>query len=470
MSSRYRAAASCGLPRNRDKGDRPPVRGGLLALLLVAGLAGTAWARTPEEARGGRRGLDAPSHRFRAPAEAPRGETLPDEIGIGMVVTPGDAHRKSRLQGASLAIVEATRRGGWQGVPFALRVGKAGGPWGTAAEAARDLLFQGDCVALITPPDRAVSHLLEQVAARGHVPLVSLSSDSSLTRVPVPWLVRIVPDHRAEMRALIRSLPERPVGPIPALIPAGREGRPIRGDLVATERRLRVTFDPVIEFEESGPADRLASLQEMRSGPLLVWLSGPTAGEALGLAALLEWRGPVLLPRTCFEGGGSLADPLRGLRPMAVRLFGPAEEGGAGAKFAGRYRESFGTDPDEAAASAYDAASLLVEAVRRVGPGRSAIRDWLVRPKEHFGVTGRIRFDGMGNREGVLPVQEGGPKRLGFMDPQGGAGLFIDLADRPRGEEKSREFPERADTSEERPSGENRRSDVSLRGKRDKGR
>jgi len=90
---------------------------------------------------------------------------------------------------------------------------------------------------------------------------------------------------------------------------------------------------------------------------------------------------------------------------MAVRLFDPASRESTSVGFVRAYRSAFSVSPNEAAACAHDAVSLLVEAIRRAGPNRSAIRDWLAAEGELRGATGRIRFDGTGNHEQNLTVE-----------------------------------------------------------------
>jgi len=374
--------------------------------LLVLGCLEAAGAQSSGPARPGEAtGLGAPFRRFHAPKRPGSPAVRRGALAIGLVTTRGDALAASRVRGASLAVDEANRKGGCRGLPLELCVGQARGPWSSAAEVARDFLFERECLALIAPPDRNVSHLLQQLAARGHAPVVALSSDSTLTRVPVPWLVRIVPDTRAEITALVRALSEPPAGAIPALIPAGREGRTIRGDLNAVARRLGIAFDPVLEVKERGPEIDGSPFASRRAGPVLVWLSGRAARASLEWLASCGWNGPVLLPRSFFAGGNESARPPERLTWMAVRLFDPASREATNAAFVRAYRRAFGASPNEAAACAHDAVSLLVEAIRGAGPSRSAIRDWLAAETVHRGITGPIRFDGTGNRDQNLSVE-----------------------------------------------------------------
>ena len=239
---------------------------------------------------------------------------------------------------------------------------------------------------------------MEQVAARGHAPLISTCTDPALTRVPVPWLIRIVPDTRAELRGLLGALPGRPPASIPAIVPAGREGRSIRGDLEAVGRICGVSFDPVIEQGRAVREGWLSEIKERGAGPIVVWLGRDAIEEALDGVASLGWKGPVLLPREALKGKAGAGKILERLHLLVVRLFDISEKSPHVEEFVRTYRETYGVDPDEAAALSFDAASLLIAAIRGAGADRSAVRDWLAAMGERKGVTGRLLLDGTGNR------------------------------------------------------------------------
>ena len=72
-------------------------------------------------------------------------------------------------------------------------------------------------------------------------------------------------------------------------------------------------------------------------------------------------------------------------------------------KFVADYTAKFGVAPDAGAATAYDAARLLFDAIKRAGStDSSAIRDALAKTANFPGVTGPITIDA--NRNAVVPV------------------------------------------------------------------
>ncbi|MDQ1729107.1 MAG: branched-chain amino acid transport system substrate-binding protein [Pyrinomonadaceae bacterium] len=81
-------------------------------------------------------------------------------------------------------------------------------------------------------------------------------------------------------------------------------------------------------------------------------------------------------------------------------------------KFVSDYKARYGTVPDALAATAYDAAKILFDAIKRAPSlDGAAIRDALAATKEFPGVTGKVTFNE--NRDAVKPIvmikiQEGG--------------------------------------------------------------
>jgi ABC-type branched-subunit amino acid transport system substrate-binding protein len=159
---------------------------------VVAAVAGAACC-VPAEAAPEARRIDGFQDAFRAPRTG-----APSRAAIGIVTMPGRPDSEDARRGAALAVAIANdaRLPGEE--PFTLEIAEADGRWGTAAEAGRDLRYDRDCLGLITPADRNVAHLLAQVAIRGRVPVMTLAAEASLTRIPDPWIFRVVPDAGTE--------------------------------------------------------------------------------------------------------------------------------------------------------------------------------------------------------------------------------------------------------------------------------
>jgi branched-chain amino acid transport system substrate-binding protein len=72
-------------------------------------------------------------------------------------------------------------------------------------------------------------------------------------------------------------------------------------------------------------------------------------------------------------------------------------------KFVAAYKARFGSVPDALAAVGYDAARVMVDAIKRAGStDRAKIRDAIAATKNFPGVTGNITLDQ--NRNAIKPI------------------------------------------------------------------
>ena len=98
-------------------------------------------------------------------------------------------------------------------------------------------------------------------------------------------------------------------------------------------------------------------------------------------------------------------------------LFDP--ESPNAAAFVREYEALWGFPPDFLAAYAYDAARLLIDAVRRAGPNRALVRDALAALAPWRGVTGTVAWDPTGRNESRVAM---GVWRGGRAGKRSGAG------------------------------------------------
>jgi len=333
--------------------------------------------------------LAAPAARADGPAP-----TAPTRIGL--LVGRDDPLAESLIRGAELALEQACGERA-----FELRVGRVESPWHSTAGVARDLVHAEGCVALLASPDREVSHLASLIVSRSHVPLVTLSSDSTLTRAGSPWVFRLVPDDRAQIGALVGALATQPTR-VAALVPEGRAGSSVRADLAFLSGRTGVVFGPVVDVGAAPTAATLEPLLERRDQPLLIWLPETQSQPLLEVAASLGWRGPVLLP-------GALGQPPSAAACAGLHVIAGFPLGGGPNPCDTRFRESFlaafGRAPAVAAACAFDAAALLARALDAAAGDPEDARQWLATDRIHAGVTGTFQLDGAGNRDRPWPIE-----------------------------------------------------------------
>jgi len=297
-------------------------------------------------------------------------------------------------EGVRLAIDEANAAGGYHGAPFRLVQGWDENPWTGGAAVVARLVYQQQVRAILGGIDAVSTHLAEQVIAKARLPLVDpASTDRSVNAAFVPWTFSVMPDDRALMRVLVTDLERRLRGRPFVLFEATDHDSRMTSEVfeaIAGPRRLRLARR--FEFSSDSPhlPEVAQQLAELKPGTVVL-LAGPA-----GSAAMLRWLrdirprltvygGPAMAYRTFLKQAGEAAGGVR--FPLALSLAPGA------ARFRKRFAQACGVPPDSPAFHAYDAATLLVQAIREAGLDRTAIRDAIERLSPWQGVSGTIHWD-----------------------------------------------------------------------------
>ena len=211
------------------------------------------------------------------------------------------------------------------------------------------------------------------------------------------WVFRVCPTDDDAARALARfaaeSLRAKRVGII------YRDDLFGRGYTVAFMHELSAHHVPVVERDPylRGIAeyDAYAIRLTQRGVDALVVAGG--ANEAVDILRAVRKAGS----RAKFLGSDDLAsfgaDPASAREFAGLRFtafYDPQRQAPVTRVFADTYQKTFGMPADQKAALAYDAATLIAEAVFAVGPDRSRVRTWVAHAPELDGVSGTIRFNG----------------------------------------------------------------------------
>ena len=327
---------------------------------------------------------------------AAENSTESSSIVIGLLLPPEEAAAVSLRQGVLLGVELANEAAGARA---SVVIRGREGQWGADAVEVARMVTEDGVRGLIAPAGGAPSHLTLQVAGRTAVPVVSLCPDSSVTGAGIPWMVRLAPRTRDEVQVIFAGLPNRErVTRWAALVPEGRAGRETAHDLEATARASGCSLAKPVEVG-SHTHDFSAAVRrvlEQRPDALLLWLEPKPAAQ---LSKELRAAGFT----------GTLAGPSRLRSPQFVHEAGSAAEGvvvpalvldeesaTVARRFEAVYVARFNTEPDLTATLAYDAATLLINVLRRVGsdsPHRAfPLTNALA------GASGRLSFDREGNR------------------------------------------------------------------------
>ena len=300
-------------------------------------------------------------------------------------------------QGASLAIEEANRQGGYRGLPFRLVPAWDRSPWtGGVAKLAR--VVYGDNVwAIIGGIDGATTHLAEQVVAKAQLTLINpAATDRSIHTAGVPWMFSCAPGDHLLAAAVSQELREH--GRSFALVSA------IDHDSRAFVAQLKLAFardrlSPVLHLEWPGGTEDPARIARELDA---------AAPEAIAVvAAARETAALIKAIREAGFAGVLLSGPSIARADPDPRLDGvlyPAV-GDIPSAFRSKFLTCYGRSPDYTAAHGYDAANIVITAVRTAGLNRSSIGERVRAFSPVYGVTGTIEWDVVGQNQRAVPLR-----------------------------------------------------------------
>jgi ABC-type branched-subunit amino acid transport system substrate-binding protein len=177
-------------------------------------------------------------------------------------------------------------------------------------------------------------------------------------------------DSRQTAQALLRALGERDLTPARQL-----EFTP-GGDTFEAQLRALEALDPTVLVLLAGAEDSARFLQGLQRRKLQPVIFGaPDMGR-----------------RVFGERAGAAVEGVRFPCLLAVAPEHLAEL----RRFQADFQSLVGHPADYAALQTYDAARLLIAAIRRAGPDRRAVRAALFELSPWSGLAGEIRFDGLG--------------------------------------------------------------------------
>jgi branched-chain amino acid transport system substrate-binding protein len=275
------------------------------------------------------------------------------EVRIGLFGPSDPAHSEGHTiwLGASRAIEEANRGGGYHGLPFRLVSRWSDNPWRAGAAHVVQLAYEDQVWAIVGGIDGATTHLAEQVVVKARLALISpVSTDRSVNLAGVPWMFSCMPEDDLLAGALVRALAGHKN--LTVISATDHDSRAFTGELkkAMASRGLTPTYH--FEFDPGKGAEQAAA--RAKSAAAVVLVAGPS-DSAHFLRAL----------RTSGFSGRVYAGPwvgrLGSLEAAEGVIFPfPLE----------RVPEGF---PDYAAVYAYEATNLVIAAIRKARLNRVRI-------------------------------------------------------------------------------------------------
>jgi ABC-type branched-subunit amino acid transport system substrate-binding protein len=303
------------------------------------------------------------------------------------------------LQGATLAVEEANKKGGYKGLPFKVMPHNDAGLWGAAAN---EVVKMDDekVWAFLGSIDDIVSHVALRAALKLEIYMVCTGDpDPTFTETNIPWQCRVITDDRQSGYALVNYIHKKMGHKRVAMIRVGgRYGRV--GVKEYADAASRLGFPFVIEERfNDGETDFTAQIGRVKKtnpDAILLWGNAKESGLILQQIRAAGLKQPVygsdrMVNPEFLKIAGSLAEGI-----VTTCQYNPNSTDPKYLAFKANYIKRFKQEPDVFAAHAFDGMNLIIDAIKKVGLNRVLIRDVIAGLKEfqnYKGVTGTIVFD-----------------------------------------------------------------------------
>lgn len=315
---------------------------------------------------------------------------------------------KQMLNGSTLAIDEANKKGGYKGIPFELMVHNDVGLWGAAAN---EVVKMNDekVWAWLGSIDDIVSHVALRATLKMEMMMINTGDpDPTFTETNIPWCIRVISDDRQSGYALATYIFEKMKHDRVAVIRANnRYGRV--GIMEYSGVAVRLGHPMMIEERfEDGEIDfemQLKNIKETSPDAIIIWGNAKESALILKQIRKMGMKQPVygsdrVVSSEFLEIAGQDAEGI-----VTTCQYNPDADIPELKAFQINYFKKFGMKPDVFAAHAYDGMNLIIKSIHKAGLNRVLIRDVLSDLKTfqgYQGITGTIILDGSWNDIGEI--------------------------------------------------------------------
>jgi len=337
-----------------------------------------------------------------SPGAAPEATAAdPDVILVGEVGSltgPEATFGVSARNGIELALDEVNAAGGVRGRKVLVRVYDSQGRPEEGAQAATRLITQDKVVAILGEAASSVSMAMAEKAQAGKVPMITPTSTSAEVTKKGDYIFRVCFIDEFQGLVMAKFAKENLALSRVAMLRDNKSAFSM--GLADVFKAKFEEFGGKVVADESyskGDTDFRAQLTALKQvKPEAVFVPGyyTDVGIIARQAREVGLKVPLL------GGDGWDSDKLFELGGSALEgsyfsnHYSPGNPDPVLQAFLARYKQRYGSVPDSVAALAYDAARVLVEAMKRApdlsGP---ALRDAIARTKDFPGVAGRITLD-----------------------------------------------------------------------------
>jgi ABC-type branched-subunit amino acid transport system substrate-binding protein len=318
------------------------------------------------------------------------------------------AYGKQMLQGATLAIEEANKNGGYKGIPYKLMIHNDVGLWGAAANEVVKMDDEGVWCWLGSIDD-IVSHVAIRATLKLEIPMVCPGDpDPTFTETNIPWVVRVIPDDRQSCYVLSNYVFEiakyKRVAVIRVNNRYGRVGV-VHFNKTATRLGHPIIIEERFKDGDTDFSAQLDRMKETKPEAIVVWGNPKESALILKQARAKGFNQPFfcsdrIVNPEFLSIAGDLANGV-----MTTCQYNPDSKDPRYTAFKATYKKRFGIEPDVFALHAYDGMNIIIQATKKAGLNRVLIRDVLTDMKtfqNYQGVSGKIIFDDSWNN--IRPI------------------------------------------------------------------
>lgn len=322
-------------------------------------------------------------------------------VKIGLLVQ--DSSCKSAIRGAEIAVRSANEKGGMNGKPFRLVVRSMEGPWGTGSKQAVGLIFNEKVWALLGSHDGRNAHLVEQAATKSTVVFISAwSGDPTLSQAFVPWFFNCVPNYDRQAEALAGEIYEKRKYNSIAVISDNDydSGLLLKALLQITTLKGMI---PPEQFSCGNLKNNAGNLKEKvlnRGFDCLILFCDPLNTLAI-LRAVRKINPEIqLFGSLIILNEDILSEDEMNEVEKEIHIISTINPEHGETNFSRQYFKMYGVYPGLVSSFSFDMANVLINAILKAGsPDREKIQEALYKTN-YNGITGLIRFDDKGKREG----------------------------------------------------------------------
>jgi ABC-type branched-subunit amino acid transport system substrate-binding protein len=318
------------------------------------------------------------------------------------------------LKGAQLAIEQANAEGGYRGIPFELKFRPDLGLWGASSNELVGFKYEDSVWAVFGSIDGANTHIALRVVLKLEMPMMTTSTDPTVTETNIPWLMRCMADDRQQGYALAAHIfGECGIKKVVAFRVSDRYGRLGVMEFRGASTRLGFPLRAELQWTRGDRdfTEELDRIANYKPEAIVIW--GPAADAAVIVRAIRE-RGMTvrvfgsdrLASKVFLDAAGEAAEGV-----VAAASFDPTRDDPTWQRFVEAFVERFGEEPEAHAAHTFDGMNILIESIRKAGLNRPRIRDAMYACTHYDGVTGPIVLDPSLNDVGpvyIATVEDGG--------------------------------------------------------------